>query len=117
MVSMVLSLLVAISQPPATYNVYIRPRFEAFGYAGTLTLRFAGNGIINGTYRDANGAIPQSVQGSIKGSTIYLDLPTLGRLHVTGHVEPNGDIDGFGSPLSGSSTTLYIFTASREPAT
>jgi hypothetical protein len=111
--AIVLSALVAVAQHPTTYNVYIRPRYQAFGYAGTLTLTFQGNRV-RGTYRDADTAIARTVSGRLDGRRISLEVPTLGRLYVDGTVESNGDIDGYGT--STSAGTLYVFTASREPA-
>lgn len=77
-----------------------------------MTLTFSPNGDVYGTYHDAGSAIPHNVQGSLKGREISFIVPAFGRLAVRGRIEPNGDIDGYGTPLAGSSTALYVFTAS-----
>jgi len=102
----------ATPAPPAAYRTYIRPRFESFGYAGELRITIV-NGYVNGTYRPDTGGSLSHVQGGSQGSDIWLDIPTLGGIHIQGRVQSDGSITGLGAPL-GPSAKQYVFTAKPE---
>jgi len=102
----------ATPPPVLVYRTYIRPRFESFGYAGELRITIV-NGYVNGTYRPDTGGSLTSVRGGSQGSDIWLDIATLGRIHIQGTLKSDGTISGVGVPL-GSSTKQYVFTATPE---
>jgi len=93
---------------PQVYQTYIRPRFEAFGWSGTLTL-YVNNGDVTGTYRpDSGSPLTQSVIGHRDGTHIWLDISTLGGLKINGTIK-NGAISGLGT--SPEKAGAYIFIA------
>ena len=106
----------AVSQatpaPQVTYRTYIRPRLESFGYAGELRIAIV-NGYVIGTYRPDTGGTLMHVQGGSQGSDIWLDIPTLGGIHIQGRVQSDGSITGPGAPL-GPSAKQYVFTAKPD---
>lgn len=124
---MLLALLLAVAQPtvaqpltvaastvttsgPTTYQTYLRPRFQSFGYSGTLTLWISSNGIVHGTYRpDSGSLVPGSVTGGTDGSKIWLDIPTLGGVHIEGKMDKKGVITGLGPSRTGDHA--YVLTA------
>ncbi|MEA2689183.1 MAG: hypothetical protein QOD51_1790 [Candidatus Eremiobacteraeota bacterium] len=55
-------------------------------YEGTLALTIYPSGIVQGTYRPADGGY-SSVTGGLTGKDIWLDLGQRGRLHLTGTFE------------------------------
>lgn len=59
---------------------------HAGAYEGTLALTIYPSGIVQGTYRPADGGFT-SVTGGLSGKDIWLDLGLRGRLHVTGTFE------------------------------
>ncbi len=105
---------VAQATPPTLqpYRTYIHPRFDPFGYAGELRIAIV-NGYVIGTYRPDTGGTIANVQGGSQGSDIWLDIPTLGGIHIQGRVRNDGSISGLGSPL-GPSAKQYVFTAKPE---
>lgn len=123
---MLLALLLALVHPALTstvaqaapapavqvYRTYIRPRFESFGYAGEMRITIV-NGYVNGTYRPDTGGTLTSVRGGSQGSDIWLDIATLGRVHIQGKIKSDGTITGYGAP-SGPSGKQYVFTAKPE---
>jgi hypothetical protein len=122
MFGMLLALLLAFGPQPAvvavttqvttTYQTYLRPRYESYGYSGTLTLRISSDGIVNGTYRpDSGSPFPSAVTGGVDGSKIWLDIPTLGGVHIEGTIK-NGRIDGLGP--SRASNRNYVFSATPK---
>jgi hypothetical protein len=98
--------------PPQVYRTYIRPRFESFGYAGEMRITIS-NGYVNGTYRPDTGGTLTPVRGGSQGSDIWLDIATLGRIHIQGKIKSDGTITGYGAP-SGPSGKQYVFTAKPE---
>lgn len=104
----------ATPAPRLAYRTYIRPRFESFGYAGELRISIV-NGYVNGTYRPDTGGTLTQVHGGSQGSDIWLDVATLGRVHIQGKIESDGAITGMGAP-SGGGATQYVFTATPEPS-
>jgi len=102
----------ATPAPPIAYRTYIHPRFDPFGYAGELRVTIV-NGYVIGTYRPDSGGMLTHVQGGSQGSDIWLDIPTLGGIHIQGKVGSDGSITGLGVPL-GLSAKQYVFTATPE---
>jgi hypothetical protein len=100
---------------PATltgYRTYIHPRFDPFGYAGELRIAIV-NGYVIGTYRADTGGTLTRVLGGSQGPDIWLDIPTLGGIHIQGRVQDDGSITGLGAQL-GPSGKQYVFTAKPE---
>jgi hypothetical protein len=102
----------ATPSPQIAYRTYIRPRFDSFGYAGELRIAVV-NGYVIGTYRPDTGGTIARVAGGSQGSDIWLDIPTLGGIHIQGSVQSDGSITGLGTPL-GPSAKQYVFTAKPE---
>jgi hypothetical protein len=94
------------------YHTQIRGRFEAFGYTGVMRLTFSANGYVNGTYRPDTGGRLTTVHGGRQGSKIWLDIATLGGIHIEGTLQ-NGVISGYGAPL-GPKNKQYAFTATLQ---
>jgi len=102
---------VAVTLHPTTYRTEIRPRFEAWGYNGTMTL-WSSNGYIHGTYRaDSGDSTLVTCSGGRSGAKIWLDIPTLGDLHIEAHFDGRV-ITGLGTTRSGNKQ--YVFTATPE---
>ena len=122
--TMLLALLLALVHPvltstiaqaapaPLAYRTYIRSRFESFGYAGEMRITIS-NGYVNGTYQPDTGGTLTPVHGGSQGSDIWLDIATLGRIHIQGKVKSDGTITGYGTS-SGLSGAQYVFTAKPE---
>jgi hypothetical protein len=111
----VLSSPVVLAQAAPEVHVYrtqIRPRLEAFGYTGVMRLTFSTNGYVNGTYRPDTGGRVTTVHGGRQGSKVWLDIATLGGIHIEGTVK-GGVITGYGAPL-GPGATQYAFTATPQ---
>jgi hypothetical protein len=98
----------ATPSPQIAYRTYIRPRFDA----GELRIAVV-NGYVIGTYRPDTGGTIARVAGGSQGSDIWLDIPTLGGIHIQGSVQSDGSITGLGTPL-GPSAKQYVFTAKPE---
>jgi hypothetical protein len=98
--------------PQRVYQTYIRPRFQSFGYAGELRIWIV-NGYVTGTYRAQTGGTLTQVHGGSQGSDIWLDIATLGGVHIQGKVQSDGSITGLGAPL-GPEARQYVFTAEPE---
>lgn len=96
-----------------TYRTYVHERFQSFGYAGTLQLRYE-NGYIQGTYRPDTGGGIEPVSGGYKGTKVWLDFRMLNQLHVEGTIEKNGDISGIGASLSAKNSLQYVFNAKQQ---
>jgi hypothetical protein len=124
---LLLALLLALIQPepsnPAVttasttpvvhaYRTYLRDRFQSVGFAGELRLTFADDGSINGTYRQAFGGRLLLVHGARQGSHVWIDVPTLGNIHIEGTLAESG-ISGIASPI-GPQPKQYIFTATPD---
>jgi len=99
---------------PQVYQTELRPQFEAFGYTGELRLTFNG-AYINGTYRPDSGDGLRTVSGGRRGANIWLDIPTLGGIHVVGTMNADGSMRG-SAASRGPSATIYIFTAKPAPS-
>jgi hypothetical protein len=107
-------LAAVLAQTPGThaYHVQFRPRLEAFGFTGELTLTLSDKGYVNGTYRADSGGTLKPVHGGYRGDQIWFDVPTLGGLHVEATMK-NEAMSGVAAP-TGTSTRQYIFTATPE---
>lgn len=97
----------AVAQPYA-YHMYVRGRFESFGYGGELRFTIS-NGYVTGTYRPDTGGTVTTVHGGNQGSHFWFDIGTLGGLHVDGTLQSNGSIKGMGSSTTGGKQ--WVFTA------
>lgn len=106
---------VAAAPVPQVYRAEFRPRFQAFGYAGRLTLYVSPDGYISGTYRPQSGGGITTVRGGREGDRVWFDVQTLGGVHVEGHVNGRGVITGIGTPL-GPQNRTYVFTATPQPS-
>lgn len=96
---------------PQVYHTYIRPRYESFGWSGTLTL-YIKNGSVTGSYRADDGSlVTKWVTGKSDGTHIWLNIPTLGGLRVDGTIK-NGAIDGYATSLKKPGP--YVFTATPD---
>lgn len=96
-----------------TYQTYLRPRFESFGYAARMTLTVSRDGYVNGTYRPQSGGGIDTVRGGRRGDKIWFDIAAFGGVHVEGAVDDSGAISGLASALGPRSKT-YVFTATPE---
>jgi hypothetical protein len=123
---MLLALLLALIHPaivqtvaiddaslPYAYHTYIRGRFDSFGYSGELRFAIA-NGYVTGTYRPDTGGTITTVHGGSQGSRIWLDIATLGGVHINATMESNGAIKGMGSSTTGGKQ--WVFTATPLPS-
>ncbi|HEY5341883.1 MAG TPA: hypothetical protein VIK27_12715 [Candidatus Aquilonibacter sp.] len=99
---------------PQVYRTLIRGRFEAFGYSGVMRLHFSDDGYVNGTYRPDSGGGIGTVRGGHQGKRIWLDIATLGGIHVEATLD-HGVIKGVAAPL-GPQATQYVFTATPQPS-
>lgn len=108
-------MLLAVLPPspaPIVYRTSIVRRFENIGTTGTLRIWVTG-GVVRGIYQpDSGNLAPASVSGGKSGRTVWLDIPTLGGLHVEGTLV-NGAIKGLGTPRFGDAQ--YVFTATPQP--
>jgi hypothetical protein len=73
---------------PQHYDVQtqITDRYHPGAYEGRLVLTIYPSGIVQGTYRPADGGF-SDVTGGITGKEIWLDIGSMGRLHFTGTFE------------------------------
>jgi hypothetical protein len=69
-----------------TFQTQLTDGNHVGAYEGTLALTIYPNGIVQGTYRPADGGF-SSVTGGLTGKDIWLDLGLRGRFHVTGTFE------------------------------
>ena len=95
-----------------TYSTTLASPYYPGAFEGTLTLNTAADGSINGFYRPADTGRIGEVTGGTDGKTIWLDLPTLGRIHIDGKVD--------GPQITGSTLIYgrsYNFTATPSKAT
>ena len=100
------------ASPPYAYHMYVRGRFDAFGYGGELRFTIT-NGYVTGTYRPDTGGTLTTVHGGSQGSHIWFDIATLGGLHIDGTMQSNGAIKGMGSSTAGGKQ--WVFTATPLP--
>ncbi len=98
--------VVAETTPSRSYHTYIRRRYQAFGYAGELTIRVR-DGYVHGTYRPESGGRLSTVTGGTDGKHIWFDLATLGGIHVNAAYEGERIV---GSGVS-HGTHTWVFTA------
>ncbi len=93
----------------------ITQRFHAIGYTGVLNIRIH-DGYVNGTYTPDTGGSPTFVTGGTKGSRIWLDLHTLGGIHVEAHTD--GDrLLGLGTSLEPRMGRMRSWTFTATPLT
>jgi hypothetical protein len=71
--------------PPQHYDIQTRliDRHHAGEYDGRLVLTIYPNGIVQGTYLPSDGGI-RDVTGGLTGTNIWLDVGSLGQLHLSG---------------------------------
>jgi hypothetical protein len=102
------------SQVPvrATYQASLQPitQLEA-PWTGTLQLTINPNGIIQGYYHPADQMAFIPVTGGQDGNSVWLDIGTMGRLHVNGTLH-NGTIAG--SAVDERTNETYSFTARAQ---
>ena len=80
-----------VSATPQTttqnYATSLRPEYQAGSLEGTLKLTTAPDGTISGYYRPADESRQVDVQGGSDGSSIWLNIGTMGQLHIDGKLQ------------------------------
>ena len=73
------------SAPPQHYDLQTRiiDQHHAGEYDGRLALTIYPNGIVQGTYLPSDGGV-RNVTGGVTGTNIWLDIGSMGQLHVSG---------------------------------
>jgi hypothetical protein len=73
------------SAPPQHYDLQTRiiDQHHAGEYDGRLALTIYPNGIVQGTYLPSDGGV-RNVTGGLTGTNIWLDIGSMGQLHVSG---------------------------------
>jgi hypothetical protein len=59
-------------------------RVSAGAYEGTLYLNISKDGIVQGTYREADASGLRDVTGGLDGDKIWLQIGNRGGMHITG---------------------------------
>ncbi len=87
----------------------IEPRPSAGAYTGRMTLRFDGDGIVSGTYRDDFSGDLHTLTGGMRGNSLWFSIGMRGGRRFNGTVRADGTITGSLTLQRGPA--VYQFTA------
>jgi len=93
------------------FDTKLTPDWRGVGaYEGTLSLTIHADGIVNGSYRAADGTRLSYVTGGLDGNHLWLDLGRSGLDHIEGTFDGRSIVGG--TYLAGQD---YTFVATPRP--